>query len=191
MADQPTPGTSGANPAAEGTTGDQKQPTPGSGDEKVTLTKAELDARMAEIRRGVESSISKKYADYDDLKAKAAKVEEFENANKSEMEKLQDSLKQKDEALRDLPSTIRRQTLKFVSAAAQKGFIDAEDAFLHVGDVDLDDDKAVASALEDLAKRKPHLIRGGLRGDGGGGPRGPAGTSDDMNTRLRAAAGRA
>lgn len=188
MGDEPTPGTTGANSDA-GNTGGQHQPTPGTGDEKVTLTKAELDARMAEIRRGVETSISKKYADYDDLKAKAAKVEEFEKANMSEMEKLQSSLKEKDEALQKLPSTIRSQTLKFVSIATQKGFIDAEDAFLHVGDIDLNDDKAVSSALDDLAKRKPHLVRA-VRGDGGGGPRGPAGGVDDMNARLRAAAGR-
>lgn len=188
MPDEPTPGTSGAG-AADPSTGDQNQPTPGTGEEKVTLTKAELDRQMAEVRRGVEASISKKYADYDDLKAKAAKVEEFENANKTELEKLQDALKQKDETLRDLPSTVRRQTLKFVSLASAKGFIDAEDAFLHVGDVDLEDDKAVSKALDDLAGRKPHLLRA-PRGDGGGGPRGGRTDGADMNARLRAAAGR-
>ena len=157
-----------------------------SGDEKVTLTKAELDARMADVRKGVESSLSKKFADYDDLKTKATQLDELKNADKTESQKLQEAIKERDEKLQSLPSTVRRQTLRFVALADKKGFIDAEDAFLHVGDVDLDDAAALEKALDELAARKPHLVgKNTPRGDGGGGPRGGSGDDTDMSSRIR------
>ena len=55
----------------------------GKGAEEKTFTQAELDAVVKDrLKRERE-----KYADYDDLKAKATKFDEYEAANKSELEK--------------------------------------------------------------------------------------------------------
>jgi len=53
-----------------------------------TFTQAEVDALMGKVRREERG----KYADYDDLKAKAAKFDEGEEAKKSELERAQAAL---------------------------------------------------------------------------------------------------
>lgn len=50
--------------------------------------------------------------------------------------------------------------LRFASQATTKGFLDPEDALAFLSDdVDLDDAEQVNAALDDLAERKPHLVR--------------------------------
>lgn len=99
-----------------------------------------------------------KFADYDDLKAKAAKFDEVDAASKSELQKLQDAVAERDAKLASLPADVRRQAIKFASIATSKGFIDPEDALMGI-DADLADDAAVTAALDALAERKPHLVR--------------------------------
>jgi hypothetical protein len=99
-----------------------------------------------------------KYADYDDVKAKAARLDEIEAASKSELEKAQQALAERDEQLQKLPAEARRQAIKFASTASQLGFLDPEDALVFIGDVDLSDSAAVKTALTELAERKPHLV---------------------------------
>lgn len=65
-------------------------PNPPKGDEGKTFTQADIDRIVAD-RLARERS---KYADYDELKAKAAKLDELEAANKSEADKLRDQLDQ-------------------------------------------------------------------------------------------------
>lgn len=76
-------GTDTKNPSTQ----DGKQttdPTSGGGDEFKPITSQEdFEARLKD-RLGRERS---KFADYDDLKAKAAKFDELDAANKSEIEK--------------------------------------------------------------------------------------------------------
>lgn len=117
-------------------------------------TQEEFDRRLGE-RLSRERA---RYADYDDLKAKAAKFDEADAATKSELQKLQDAVGERDTKLAELPKTIRAQAIRFASLATQKGFIDPEDALLGI-DADLADDDAVKAALDDLATRKPHLVR--------------------------------
>lgn len=62
---------------------DPDTPDSGKDDGARTLTQAELD-RIIEERLARER---KKYADYDELKAKAAKLDEYEAASKSDLEK--------------------------------------------------------------------------------------------------------
>lgn len=101
-----------------------------------------------------------KYADYDDVKAKAEKFDEVDAANKSELQKAQDAIAERDAKIAELPKTIRGQVLRFASAASAAGFIDPEDALLGIDHtVDLADTDAVKAALADLAERKPHLVR--------------------------------
>lgn len=96
------------------------------------------------------------------------KLKEIEDAEKSEMQKLQDSIAERDQQLAELPKAIRTQAIKFASTASSMGFLDPEDALVFVGDVDLADGDAVKAALEELAQRKPHLVRTD------GGPRVPS-----------------
>jgi hypothetical protein len=101
-----------------------------------------------------------KFADYDDLKAKAAKFDEADAASKTELQKLQDAVAERDSKLADLPRQVRAQAIRFASKATQAGFLDPEDALTFLAnDVDLADDDAVKAALDELAERKPHLVR--------------------------------
>lgn len=62
---------------------DEEAPPAPEGDEGKTFTQADVD-RIVEGRLAKEKG---KYSDYDDLKAKATKFDESEEANKSELEK--------------------------------------------------------------------------------------------------------
>lgn len=86
------------------------------------------------------------------------KLKEYEDRNKSELERLQDAVKERDEQLSELPSQIRQQAIRFASIASQAGFLDPEDALVFI-DADLGDADAVKAALAELAERKPHLVR--------------------------------
>lgn len=118
-------------------------------------------ASQADLDRIVEQRLARersKFADYDDLKGKAAKFDELDAATKSELQKAQDAITERDAKLADLPKQVRSQVLRFASAASRKGFLDPEDALVFI-DADLADDKAVDAALDALAERKPHLVR--------------------------------
>jgi len=100
------------------------------------------------------------------LKAKAAKVTEFEDAQKSELEKAQE----KAEAMRrDRDALAAKVNDKLIKAeirmqAAQLGFTNPEDAY-HLADIaglEVDEDgnvKGAAEALQELAKNKPYLLK--------------------------------
>lgn len=137
-----------------------------------------------------------KFADYDDLRAKAERLNELEAANRSELEKAQAAIAERDAKLADLPKQVRGQILRFASTASAKGFIDPEDALLGIDpDVDLADNAAVATALDDLAARKPHLVREQKRTvprrpkpEGGTGGDSPDGDLGSLQGKERAAA---
>lgn len=127
----------------------------GAADEfKPISSQEELDRRIGERLH----KERQKYADYDDLKAKAAKFDEADAATKTELQKLQDAVAERDQKLAALPTEVRKQAIRFASLASQKGFLDPEDALVFI-DVDLSDEAAVKAALDDLAERKPHLVR--------------------------------
>lgn len=126
-----------------------------SRDDTKSFTQAELDqlieGRLAQERR--------KFSDYDDLAAKAARFDEIEDRNKSDLERLQGEIRARDEQLASLPSQVQHNVVRFASLANQAGFLDPEDALLNLADLDLGDAEAVQAALDGLAERKPHLIR--------------------------------
>lgn len=132
--------------------------TPPAGGEPAftpPATQADFD-RMVGERLARERS---KFADYEQLKEKASKFDELDAQSKSELQKAQDALAEKDKQLASIPEEARRQALRFASFASQRGFLDPEDALAFIGNVDLDNDAAVTAALDDLAERKPHLVR--------------------------------
>jgi hypothetical protein len=117
-------------------------------------------ATQDDLNRIVEGRLAKeraRFADYDDLKAKAAKFDEVDSATKTELQKLQDAVAERDAKLADLPREVRKQAIRFASLAAQRGFLDPEDALMFI-DADLADNDAVKVALDELAERKPHLV---------------------------------
>jgi len=61
--------------------------TPAATEFKPITTPAELDAFLKDRVARAERKATEKYADYKDLKAKAAKLDEIEQANLSELEK--------------------------------------------------------------------------------------------------------
>jgi hypothetical protein len=80
---------------AEDTTSDTQQggnsstsgETPAANEFKPITTPAELDAFLKDRVARAERKATEKFADYKDLKAKAAKLDEIEQANLSELEK--------------------------------------------------------------------------------------------------------
>lgn len=136
---------------------DEPSNSPPPGDDPKSFTQAELDD-MIEKRLQKER---RQFSDYDDLKAKAEQFDQLENQNKSELERLQDEIRQRDERLATLPSQVQQNVVRFASLASQAGFLDPEDALLNLRDLDLGDADAVQGALGDLAERKPHLTRQG------------------------------
>lgn len=122
---------------------------------KPPATQDEFD-RMVANRLNRERQ---KFADYDELKEKAAKFDEADAASKSEVQRLQDQLADRDAKLADLPKQARSEAIRFASKATAKGFHDPEDALLFIEVDDLSDGAAVDQALDELAERKPHLLR--------------------------------
>lgn len=86
-------------------------------------------------------------------------LKELQDRDKTEQQRLQDQLAERDAQLADLPKQARSQAIRFASQATTAGFLDPEDALLNLADVDLADVDAVKAALDDLAERKPHLLR--------------------------------
>jgi hypothetical protein len=87
------------------------------------------------------------------------RLKEFEDRDKSELQKLQEQVQEREAQLAELPVRARSEAIRFASAATRAGFLDPEDALLNLRDVDLSDDEAVKAALSELAERKPHLVR--------------------------------
>lgn len=86
------------------------------------------------------------------------KLKEIEDRDKTELQKLQDSIAERDAQLSEIPQAARKEAIRFASMATQAGFLDPEDALAFI-DVDLADADAVKTALAELAERKPHLVR--------------------------------
>lgn len=124
-----------APPAEPG--GDGQQSEPPSDGEK-TFSQSDVN-RIVEDRLRREQA---KYADYDDLKAKAAKFDEQEEANKSELQKAT-------EANRKLESQLAKQKhAGLVANACLKHGIPAEFADLVTGD----DEESIDKTAEKVAK---------------------------------------
>jgi hypothetical protein len=134
-------------------------------DDTTTTDAAGTDAAGSEGPEDFKSEESKQRVladlkrEREQRKELQARLAEFEDRDKTELQKLQDELAERDARLADLPKQARSQAIRFASQATAAGFLDPEDALLNLADVDLSDGEAVKAALEDLAERKPHLVR--------------------------------
>lgn len=153
-------------------------PTPATGtapDKTESTAASETRFTQADLNKAVQERLERerrKFADYDELKAKATKWQEIEDANKSEQDKLADKLKAFEQQLADAQSQNARlaeekaQTLlraEIVAKAAKAGFTDPDDAYriLDRAKVKTTDDgfEGIDEALKELGEAKPYLLR--------------------------------
>lgn len=148
------------------------------------------------VRREIERERAK-IGDLDDLKRKAGEFDKLTDAQKSEAQKFAEKTSSLERDVADRDRTIQEMRIQgsVATAAAKLNFHDPDDAWklIDLANVDFDADgaaKNVDKVLEALAKAKPHLVRnGGRPGSFDGGSRTPA-ADEDMNTKIRRAAGR-
>lgn len=145
-------------PAADPTSTQDGQP------ETKTFTQADVNRIVGE-RTARERD---KYADYDDLKAKATQFDTIEAQNATELEK---AVKQADTAARadvSAKTNLRLVRAEARAVAASMHFHDPADAAVllgpNLGGVKVNDDgdvdeTAVKALVEQLAKDKPHLVK--------------------------------
>ena len=171
----------------------------GKGDDRGDLGDAGKKA-LADERKAAKAARAAEKA----ALAKAADLEkqlaDLTAASQSEQEKALDKATKeaaeaaKAEVLAELYA--ERKTNALLKAAAGK-LADPEDAVVHLlGQVDVDaagqpDQKAIAKAVDDLVRAKPHLKASRINGSADGGPRGEPAKADDMNALLRRQLGRA
>jgi len=137
----------------------------------VTLTQPELDQLIQD--RALRETKAK-YPDYDDLKAKAAKLDEAEEQKKTDLEKAAEAKsvaeRERDEAKAEALAT-RRETAIQLEASKQGADTDLVFAVLANSDqITVVDGKVVGveAAVAKLLEEKPHLKIGAARKSGGG-----------------------
>lgn len=145
--------------------------TPPAGDEQPSTPPEQTPAytppaTQADLDRIVESRLARdraKFADYDEVKAKAAKFDEYEAANKPPEQKAIDDARTEgatEAETKYLAKLVRRDVL---AAATAAGFVDPEDALSVIGDQlpvkDGDADaEEIARLVKELAGKKPYLV---------------------------------
>lgn len=127
-------------------------------------------ATQADLDRIVESRLSRertKYADYDDLKKKAADHDAYLESQKDEHQKALDQTKSETESAVTQRFLSRLVSTEVKAVAAMLGFNDPADALavvdataLPVKDDEPDTD-AIKAAVEKLATDKPYLLKAG------------------------------
>ena len=157
-------------------------------------------ASAAELNEIIEKRLNrerKRFADYDDLKAKAAKAEAFEQANATDLEKAAKAAREegRNEALREATPRLVRAEFR----AAAKGVLSSEQLTELLEDVDLSrfvsedgsvDEKKIEKKIAALAPPKRDEEPAPRFPDLGGGKRGGQSTALNMNDLIRQAAGR-
>lgn len=107
------------------------------------------------------------FADYDDAKAKAAKLDELEEANKSEMEKAASARAKAEQDAADARRELQEERTRsaVLSEAAKQGAVDPDAVFrlLDHSELEMDDTgkpKNVAAAVEALLADRTYLVAG-------------------------------
>lgn len=159
-------GGDGGNGGGAGRNGDGKTGTGKGGDGEKTFTQADVDKIVADRARRIART---DYGDYDDLKAKAAKLDEIEQANASETDKAVTKARTEAEAA-VRAELMADRVLDKVEIAAAGTWADVTDARLRLqsragefvdkksGVIDTD---AIKAAVADELKKAPHLAAAG------------------------------
>lgn len=137
----------GGTPSAE---------TPGADEFKAITSQEDLNRIISERVKRVEA----KFGDYKDAKAKAAKLDEIENANRTEAEKAQARIAELESELTGVRSESTRLRI-----ASEHGITDPEDIALFLTGTDDEtltkQAERLAGRAEDRKKQGPHVPREG------------------------------
>jgi Rad3-related DNA helicase len=152
------------------------------------VPKTDVEGIVKERIGQIQKKTAEKYADYEDLKAKAAKLAEIEGSNKSEIEKIiaraETAEKERDELAGKIQThQARKEALKKAKALFETAQIKS-DGWELVEDLisATDDDEALAAKLEKVKKAV------GVRDVGGAGRTPPpTKTTAPTNSELLAA----
>ena len=155
-------------------------PTPDGGSEGQT---SEEVARLRREAAGYRTQ----------LRETQAKLKEFEDSSKTDLQKSQDRVQELTEDLTTMELRVRRSMVAALGGdvgIVKEARVDAAELLDWSGIPDPTDEKAVEKALRKLVQDKPYLlgqVPGGA--DGGAGGRN-GGSTESMSDRIRAAAGR-
>lgn len=164
----------------------------------------EAPASQADLDRIISDRVAReraKYADHADLKAKAARLEEIESANATDMEKAVKAARSEGESEANQRANARLVKSEARALAAAANFRDAADAvaFLDLSNIRVGQDgevdgAAVKTLLDALSTSKPYLLTDSTPPPPppfNGGPRTLTDVGPSMNDALRRATGRA
>lgn len=136
----------------------------------------------------------------DKRQAAERKLAELQQAAKSEQEKALDKAREeaRAEVEAQYKAKLNEQTLRAeITRLARDKFVDPADPLgaLNLSEFEVDDhgkvnEKAINSELDRLLKAKPHWAKQATKGSADQGARGTGTASNDMNARIRRAAGR-
>ena len=194
MADEPATPPEGPQTTAAATA----DPAAQAGAQEKTFTQAELDKIVTDRLNRQKAQ----FGDVDDLKAKAAKLEELENQSKSDTDKLIAATEKANKQAADADERARvatekaNETLKraaVIAQATKAGAVDGEDVYrlLDPSKLTIDDNGDIPGldlAVNGLLEAKPHL-RGApaprttpasFDGGGQGGTSPPGMSMDDL-----------
>ena len=190
----------------EGTEGEGAGTSSGSTQQQPaakSYSPEEMERIIAQRVNKAKQADAARFADYDDLKAKAARADELEQAQQTDLDKLRTRAEREaqkraeaedktSKALERAQTALMRAAV--VASAAQLNAADPGDVFtlLDKSALSIDDDDTVSGADEAVAallKAKPHLLKRTAGGFDGGRQGGPASQGQSMNERIRIAAG--
>jgi hypothetical protein len=160
-----------------------------------TFTQADVD-RIVQERVARVKTTPTPPADYEDLKAAAAKLAEIEAANKTELEKERDRATAAEERATKVEAEAKeirlRSAILAEAAKADRNIVDPDAviALLDRSTLELDDNGTptnIADAMDSLLKAKPFLVavNGGSRGDADQGARGAGGPKQVTAEQLK------
>lgn len=132
-------------------------PAGDGGSPEKTLTQSQVDA-IVQDRVQRERA---KYSDYDELKAKASKVDQLEEAQKTELQKAIDRAeaaeRERDSLKEQITTTTKRQTIMDAAIAAKSVDPAAVADLLLSRNAEVPDAGAAKKVVEDLLKEKAYL----------------------------------
>lgn len=160
----------------------QQQPDD-TGQQQAQTVTDERRYSVEEVNKIVENRLAReraKYPDYDDLKAKAGRLDELEQQQMGELEKANKRSADLEQQLAEATAARKDSLLRaaVVSEAAKRNVIDPDAALALVDRslLEFGDDGAptnIADAMDQLLKAKPYLVGGGAtRGSADQGARG-------------------
>lgn len=191
------------NTGADGGSGDGDQGN--AGGKKIEFTpeqQAHIDALVAQRLSRAEKSAQRKalearakdlgYESVADMEAALEAHRKAQDAQKTEAEKLRESLEAEKAKVADAQAKARAALIKaaFVAEAATANLVSVDDAFklADLSEVDVSEDGTVTGikeAVEQLVKEKPYLVKQGQGAGTGGAPfrGGPAQDNDAERAR--------